>query len=181
MPAAAAKAENTYVVAPQSPGDHFPVRPAQEIMRKALAAGLNQGHLLEVRAAKQPSEPYSAELTKPLADSIRDKLKGVCAAGAPFPLTLLASSFPPAPNLSPFFSPSAYPASLPHPANVPRAAICPDRYKLFVQVVVAENKGQGLRVASRALWDASTDVLASETISTDNVVAVATCHAVYMP
>ena len=61
------------------------------------------------------------------------------------------------------------------------AAICPDRYKLFVQVVVAENKGQGLRVASRALWDASTDVLASETFSTDNVVAVATCHAVYMP
>jgi hypothetical protein len=50
-----------------------------------------------------------------------------------------------------------------------------------VQVVVAENKGQGLRVASRALWDASTDVLASETFSTDNVVAVATCHAVYMP
>ena len=85
MPGAAAKAENTYVVAPQSPGDHFPVRPAQEIMRKALAAGLNQGHVLEVRAAKQPSEPYSAELTKPLADSIRDKLKGACAAGAPSP------------------------------------------------------------------------------------------------
>ena len=97
MPGAAAKAENTYVVAPQSPGDHFPVRPAQEIMRKALAAGLNQGHVLEVRAAKQPSEPYSAELTKPLADSIRDKLKGACATGAPLPPP---SSLSPCPNTS---------------------------------------------------------------------------------
>jgi hypothetical protein len=50
-----------------------------------------------------------------------------------------------------------------------------------VHVVVAENKGQGIRVASRALWDPSTDVLASETYQTDNVVAVATCHAVWMP
>jgi hypothetical protein len=62
----------------------------------------------------------------------------------------------------------------------PRAAICPDRYKLFVQVVVSENKGQGLRVATRALWDETTDVLASETYQTDNVVAVALCHAVYV-
>ena len=56
-----------------------------------------------------------------------------------------------------------------------------ERYKLFVQVVVAEAKGQGLRVASRALWDDSSDVLASETLSTDAVVAVAMVHAVYMP
>ena len=69
----------------------------------------------------------------------------------------------------------------PPPSTQPLPAICPDRYKLFVQVVVAENKGQGLRVASRALWDPSTDVLASETHQTDNVVAVATCHAVYLP
>ena len=63
----------------------------------------------------------------------------------------------------------------------PRAELATERYKLFVQVTVAEAKGQGLRVASRALWDAGADVLASETLSTDAVVAVATVHAVYMP
>ncbi len=64
------------------------------------------------------------------------------------------------------------------------------RYKLFVQVVIAEAKGQGIRVASRMLWDPSSDVMASESYTCSlpgkdgevvQVVASATCHAVYMP
>ena len=35
------------------------------------------------------------------------------------------------------------------------------RYKIVVQCVVGQNKAQGVRVASRCLWDASTDNFAS--------------------
>ena len=53
------------------------------------------------------------------------------------------------------------------------------RYKLFVQVVVGEAKGQGVRVATRALWDTTTDMVASEQLFTDALFAVATVYAVY--
>lgn len=36
-----------------------------------------------------------------------------------------------------------------------------DRYKIAVDVTIGEFKGQGIRVASRALWDTSTDSYAS--------------------
>jgi hypothetical protein len=36
-----------------------------------------------------------------------------------------------------------------------------DRYKLVVQVVIGENKGQSVRVSSRCLWDTDTDNYAS--------------------
>jgi hypothetical protein len=91
-------------------------------------------------------------------------------------------------------------ARLPAPAQPPpiftslpaplRAAVSTPRYKLFVQVVIAEAKGQGIRVASRMLWDPSSDVMASESYTCSlpgkdgevvQVVASATCHAVYMP
>ena len=70
------------------------------------------------------------------------------------------------------------------------AALSTPRYKLFVQVTLAEARGQGVRVASRMLWDAASDVMASETYTCDlpgkdgevfGVVAAATVHAVYMP
>jgi hypothetical protein len=87
-----AAAGNTYVISPQSPGDFFPARTAQEIMRRCLAEGLNQGHLVDVRAAKHPSEPYNAELTKPIAEAIRDKLKGaLCCRASPQVSALLRS------------------------------------------------------------------------------------------
>lgn len=86
--------ENTYVLSP-AVADFFPARPAQEIMLKALAEGLNQGHLLDVRAARQASEPYNAELTKPIADTIRDRLKGALPLRHPFP------PVPPPPRLPP--------------------------------------------------------------------------------
>lgn len=38
-----------------------------------------------------------------------------------------------------------------------------ERYKIAVQVVVGENKGQGVRVTSKCLWDANIDNHASYT------------------
>ena len=36
-----------------------------------------------------------------------------------------------------------------------------DRYKIVVQVDIGEFKGQGIKIASRALWDTNTDTYAS--------------------
>ena len=39
------------------------------------------------------------------------------------------------------------------------------RYKYMVQVVVGENSGEGVRVGTRCLWDASTDGMAHESMT----------------
>jgi len=38
-----------------------------------------------------------------------------------------------------------------------------ERYKLAVQVIVGENKGQGVRVTSKSLWDPTVDNSATYT------------------
>jgi len=38
-----------------------------------------------------------------------------------------------------------------------------ERYKLAVQVIVGENKGQGVRVTSKCLWDPTIDNSATYT------------------
>ena len=43
----------------------------------------------------------------------------------------------------------------------PAPALGYDRYKLIVQVVLGENRQQGVRVMSRCLWDPDTDNYAS--------------------
>ena len=40
-----------------------------------------------------------------------------------------------------------------------------ERYKIAVQVIVGENKGQGLRVTSKCLWDPTVDNSASYTFT----------------
>lgn len=40
------------------------------------------------------------------------------------------------------------------------------RYKFMVQVIVGENKGEGVRVGTRCLWDTATDGMATETVTT---------------
>ena len=50
-----------------------------------------------------------------------------------------------------------------------------------MQLTVFEAKAQGARIASRCLWDASTDFFVSETLSTDALMAIATVAAVYTP
>ncbi len=37
------------------------------------------------------------------------------------------------------------------------------RYKFMVQVLIGENRGQGVRMGSRCFWDSNTDSQASET------------------
>ncbi len=46
---------------------------------------------------------------------------------------------------------------------LPRAALNYPRYKVIVQVVLGQNKQQGVRVASRCLWDTDADNFASFT------------------
>jgi hypothetical protein len=41
------------------------------------------------------------------------------------------------------------------------------RYKIVVQIVLGQAKGQGARVASRCLWDTETDNYASYTFQSD--------------
>jgi hypothetical protein len=54
------------------------------------------------------------------------------------------------------------------------------RYKYFVHAIVGENKGEGVKVASRCLWDASSDKSVSETVTTAHLFCVATVYAVYL-
>ncbi|KAJ3044896.1 Tctex1 domain-containing protein 3 [Rhizophlyctis rosea] len=48
-----------------------------------------------------------------------------------------------------------------------------DRYKLVVEVTIGEFKGQGIRVASRAVWDTTTDSYASAHFKNATLFAVA--------
>ena len=55
----------------------------------------------------------------------------------------------------------------------------PPRYKFVFQAVVGENVGQMVRSASRCLWDAEVDNVATANWSNARVYAVATCFALY--
>ncbi|CAB1120999.1 unnamed protein product [Ectocarpus sp. CCAP 1310/34] len=54
------------------------------------------------------------------------------------------------------------------------------RYKYVVQVVIGEQRGEGVRMGSRCFWDSETDNVASETYVNDSVFCVATAYAVYL-
>jgi len=53
------------------------------------------------------------------------------------------------------------------------------RYKYVVLTSVGEAKSQGIRVATRSIWDERTDAYVSESIQTRNVVAIATLYAYF--
>ncbi|XP_020843224.1 dynein light chain Tctex-type 4 [Phascolarctos cinereus] len=57
--------------------------------------------------------------------------------------------------------------------------LLPPRYKLVCTVVVGQRAGQGMRVASRALWDAGSDGHASASVCAGALFAVAVVHGVY--
>ncbi|XP_056270714.1 dynein light chain Tctex-type protein 2B [Pseudoliparis swirei] len=44
-----------------------------------------------------------------------------------------------------------------------------DRYKLVVQVVIGEQRGQGVKMSSRSLWDADTDNYAEDVFMNDSL------------
>uniref|UniRef100_UPI003AAD4317 dynein light chain Tctex-type protein 2B n=1 Tax=Centroberyx gerrardi TaxID=166262 RepID=UPI003AAD4317 len=54
-----------------------------------------------------------------------------------------------------------------------------DRYKLVVQVVIGEQRGEGVKMSSRCFWDADTDNYAEDVFMNDSlfcVVAVFGCY-----
>eukprot|EP00163_Fabomonas_tropica_P008216 TRINITY_DN1783_c0_g1_i1.p1 TRINITY_DN1783_c0_g1~~TRINITY_DN1783_c0_g1_i1.p1 ORF type:complete len:104 (-),score=7.30 TRINITY_DN1783_c0_g1_i1:290-601(-) len=53
------------------------------------------------------------------------------------------------------------------------------RYKLVVQTVIGENNGQGVRTASRCLWDTENDNFASASFANTSIFAVAMVFGLY--
>eukprot|EP00735_Rhodelphis_limneticus_P007127 TRINITY_DN19626_c0_g1::TRINITY_DN19626_c0_g1_i1::g.24466::m.24466 TRINITY_DN19626_c0_g1::TRINITY_DN19626_c0_g1_i1::g.24466 ORF type:complete len:125 (-),score=16.74,sp/A2VDD2/TC1DB_XENLA/45.00/3e-33,Tctex-1/PF03645.8/2.4e-26,DUF3827/PF12877.2/0.0082 TRINITY_DN19626_c0_g1_i1:349-687(-) len=53
------------------------------------------------------------------------------------------------------------------------------RYKIVVQVVVGEIKGQSIRIASRCLWDQENDNCASASFKNSSLYAVAMAFGCY--
>jgi hypothetical protein len=56
----------------------------------------------------------------------------------------------------------------------------PQRYKFLVQCVIGENKGAGVRMGCRCLWDATTDKSATETFVNNTLFCVAVAFGVYL-
>lgn len=54
------------------------------------------------------------------------------------------------------------------------------RFKYVVQVVIGEQRGEGVRMGCRCFWDAETDCYASETFSNDSLFCVTTAYSVYL-
>jgi len=54
------------------------------------------------------------------------------------------------------------------------------RYRIIVNVVIGQSNGQGLQMASRAVWDTSTDTFTSVSYKNDSLFAIATIHGVYL-
>lgn len=54
-----------------------------------------------------------------------------------------------------------------------------DRYKYIVRVLIVENKGQGLNMSSRWLWNVERDNWASAILKTSSLISLAVIFAVY--
>jgi len=54
------------------------------------------------------------------------------------------------------------------------------RYKFLVQVMIGEQKGAGIRIGARCLWDQQTDKLAQETYQNASLFCVAVAFGVYL-
>lgn len=55
-----------------------------------------------------------------------------------------------------------------------------DRYKLIVDVIIGQNLGQCIEVASRFVWDTETDSYACASFKNRSLFSVASCYGVYM-
>ncbi|KAM9384679.1 dynein light chain Tctex-type protein 2B isoform 2-T2 [Pholidichthys leucotaenia] len=54
-----------------------------------------------------------------------------------------------------------------------------DRYKLVVQVVIGEQRGQGVKMTSRCLWDADSDNYAEDVFMNDSLFCVVAVFGSY--
>ena len=55
----------------------------------------------------------------------------------------------------------------------------PPQYKLIVQVLLGEQRGQGVAMGFRGFWDNETDNVARETYTNDSLFAVGIAYAMY--
>jgi len=58
-------------------------------------------------------------------------------------------------------------------------AVIPPQYKLIVQVLLGEQRGQGIAMGFRGFWDRDSDNFARETFTSDAVFAVGIAYAMY--
>ncbi|KAM4895123.1 dynein light chain Tctex-type protein 2B isoform 5-T10 [Sylvia borin] len=66
---------------------------------------------------------------------------------------------------------------LEHCHGLIRSGLCPreegyDRYKMVVQVVIGEQRGEGVNMAARCFWDADTDSCAHDVFMNDSLFCV---------
>lgn len=54
-----------------------------------------------------------------------------------------------------------------------------DRYKFIVQVVIAEQRGQGTKMVCRCFWDADSDNYAQDLYMNESLVAVAAAFGIF--
>ncbi|XP_014681403.1 PREDICTED: tctex1 domain-containing protein 2-like [Priapulus caudatus] len=54
-----------------------------------------------------------------------------------------------------------------------------ERYKIVVQVIIGEQRGEGVKVASRCFWDCDTDNYAQDVYMNDTLFCVAAAFGVY--
>ena len=60
------------------------------------------------------------------------------------------------------------------------AALSYPRYKIVVQVVLGQSKNQGVKIASRCLWDTETDNYASYTYTSESLWCTAMVFGLYV-
>jgi Tctex-1 family len=106
---------------------------------------------------------YSTELSKDIADEIRKELKSTDCFRAFFRSFRFLQ-----PN-----TPDAHDALLCLRFLAPQSALNVPRYKYIVQVVMGEQKGEGIQIGSRFFWDSDTDKFATESFSN---VSLPVCH-----
>ncbi|KAF7667209.1 hypothetical protein LDENG_00072060 [Lucifuga dentata] len=54
-----------------------------------------------------------------------------------------------------------------------------DRYKLVVQLVIGEQRGQGVKMSSKCLWDADTDNYAADVFMNDSLFCLVAVFGTY--
>ncbi|CAE7500191.1 DYNLT2B [Symbiodinium sp. KB8] len=133
----------------------FPSRDVAAIIREVF----------KLRLESNPD--YDQDLGYSIARDIRDRLKGPLRKGGRAGL---------GPSLEQF-RPRRLRESEPVFA---RPELELPRYKYMVQVVVGENSGEGVRVGTRCLWDASTDGMAHESMTSDKLFVTAMAFGVYL-
>jgi hypothetical protein len=53
------------------------------------------------------------------------------------------------------------------------------RYKYIVQIFIGENKGQGIQIGTRCLWDKESDDYATESFQNENIFAIGIAYGAY--